>query len=163
MPISGGLGIIHILLKISHFCKFLVAEAGKGSPKPFLLYAMHRIRLHFPGLVYMGTAVFPSSGRWNLNGKWSVSLLSTGLNVSLYEPLDVNTCQQPRSLNDRGADHPTCMHAYMLSRFSHVWLCATLWTVAHQAPLSMEFSRQECWRGLPCPLPGDLPDPGIEH
>ena len=39
---------------------------------------------------------------------------------------------------------------------------ATLWTVAHQAPLSMGFSRQEYWSGLPCPSPGDLPDLGIE-
>ena len=39
---------------------------------------------------------------------------------------------------------------------------ATLWTIACQAPLSMEFSRQECWSGLPFPSPGDLPDPGIE-
>ena len=39
---------------------------------------------------------------------------------------------------------------------------ATPWTVAHQAPLSMEFSRQEYWSGLPCPHPGDLPHPGIE-
>ena len=38
----------------------------------------------------------------------------------------------------------------------------TPWTVAHQAPLSMGFSRQEHWRGLPFPPPGDLPDPGIE-
>ena len=38
----------------------------------------------------------------------------------------------------------------------------TLRTVAHQAPLSMGFSRQEYWSGLPCPSPGDLPDPGIE-
>ena len=38
----------------------------------------------------------------------------------------------------------------------------TPWTAAHQAPLSMEFSRQEYWRGLPFPSPGDLPDPGIE-
>ena len=37
-----------------------------------------------------------------------------------------------------------------------------LWTVAHQAPVPMRFSRQECWHGLPCPLPGDLPNPGIE-
>jgi len=36
------------------------------------------------------------------------------------------------------------------------------WTVAHQAPLSMRFSRQEYWGGLPCPPPGDLPDAGIE-
>ena len=39
---------------------------------------------------------------------------------------------------------------------------ATLWTVAHQAPPSMKFSRQEYWSGLPFPSPGDLPDPGIE-
>ena len=41
-------------------------------------------------------------------------------------------------------------------------LCDTLWTVAHQVPLSMEFSRQEYWNELPFPNPGDLPDPGIE-
>ena len=50
----------------------------------------------------------------------------------------------------------------MLSRFSHVGLFETLWTIAHQAPLSMRFSRQEQWSGLLCPPPGDLPDPGIE-
>ena len=47
-----------------------------------------------------------------------------------------------------------------------VWVCAqfypTPWTVAHQAPLSMEFPRQEYWSVLPFPSPGDLPDPGIE-
>ena len=37
----------------------------------------------------------------------------------------------------------------------------TSWIVAHQAPLSMDFSRQEYWSGLPTPSPGDLPDPGI--
>ena len=52
-----------------------------------------------------------------------------------------------------------CVHAKSLSP---VRLFATLWTVAHQAPLFMGFSRQECWSGLPCPPPGDLPDPGIE-
>ena len=43
--------------------------------------------------------------------------------------------------------------------------CPTLcdpWAVAHQAPLSMGFSRQKYWSGLPCPPPEDLPDPGIE-
>ena len=51
---------------------------------------------------------------------------------------------------------------YVLSRFSRVSLFATLWTVAHQAPPSMGFSRQEYWSGFPCPPSGDLPDPGIE-
>ena len=45
---------------------------------------------------------------------------------------------------------------------SRVRLFATLWTVAGQAPLSVEFSRQENWRGLPFPTLGDLLDPGIE-
>ena len=45
---------------------------------------------------------------------------------------------------------------------SHVCLFATPSTVAHQAPLSMEFSKQEYWSGLPFLTPGDLPDPGIE-
>ena len=45
---------------------------------------------------------------------------------------------------------------------SRVWLSATPWTVAHQAPPSMGFSRWEYWSGLPFPSPGDLPDAGIE-
>ena len=45
---------------------------------------------------------------------------------------------------------------------SRVRLFVTPWTVAYQAPLSMGFSRQECWSGLPFPSPGDLPDPGIK-
>ena len=46
---------------------------------------------------------------------------------------------------------------------SHVWLFVTPWTVVLQAHLSMEFSRQEYWGGLPFPTPGKLSDPGIEH
>ena len=53
----------------------------------------------------------------------------------------------------------TCVHTQLLS---HVQLFATPWTTARQAPLSMGFSRQECWSGLPFPSPGDLPDPGIK-
>ena len=56
------------------------------------------------------------------------------------------------------------VHAYvwMLSCFSCVQLFATLWTIAFKAPLSVGFSRQEYWSGLPFPPPGDLPDPRIE-
>ena len=54
------------------------------------------------------------------------------------------------------------MRAYLLICFSCVRVLMTLWTITHQAPLSMGFSRQEYWSGLPCPPPGDLPDPGIE-
>ena len=66
----------------------------------------------------------------------------------------------------------TCFVAYIqhqfygsvcvLSLFSCVQLFVTLWTAAHQAPLSMGFSRQEYWSGLPRPPPGELPDPGIK-
>ena len=63
---------------------------------------------------------------------------------------------------------------YPFSKRQQLWVCIgckkdfflfcnpTVVTVAHLAPLSMEFSRQEYWRGLPCPSPGDLPVPGIE-
>ena len=50
----------------------------------------------------------------------------------------------------------------VLSCFSHVWLCVTLWTAPWQAPLSMGFSRQKYWSGYSCPSPGILPDLGIE-
>ena len=53
-------------------------------------------------------------------------------------------------------------YAHVFSHFSHVWLFATLWTVVCQGPLSMGFSRQEYRSGFPCPLPGDLPNPGIK-
>ena len=52
-----------------------------------------------------------------------------------------------------------CAVVELLSRLQ---LFVTPWTVAHQTPLSMEFSRQEYWSGQPFPSPGDLSDPGIE-
>ena len=58
--------------------------------------------------------------------------------------------------------YPWYLSAHVLGHFSHVQLFVIPWTTACQAPLSMGFSRQEYWIGLPCPPPGDLPDPGIE-
>ena len=49
-----------------------------------------------------------------------------------------------------------------LATHSSILAWRTPWTVAHQAPLSMGFSRQAYWHGLPAPPPGDLPDPGVE-
>ena len=51
-----------------------------------------------------------------------------------------------------------CVHSY----FSCAQLSVTLWTVAHQVPLSMGLSRHEYWNGLPCPPPGDIPNPEIK-
>ena len=63
----------------------------------------------------------------------------------------------------------TILHSHQLftmcvcaQTLCHVQLFTTPWTVACQAPLSMGFSQQEYWSGVPCPPPGDLPNPGIE-
>ena len=56
----------------------------------------------------------------------------------------------------------TCQSCGRSQSLSCVRLFVTLWTVAHQAPLPMEFPRQEYWSGLSFPTPGDLPNPGIE-
>ena len=53
-----------------------------------------------------------------------------------------------------------CVRVYVVA--SVVFDSVTLWTVARQAPLSMEFSKQQCWNGLPFSPPGEIPDPGIE-
>ena len=55
-------------------------------------------------------------------------------------------------------EHTTCV----LSCFSHIQLFGNPWTVAQQAPLSMGFSRQEYWNGLPFPSPEELSNPGIK-
>ena len=53
-----------------------------------------------------------------------------------------------------------CFESYLV--LTRVWLFVTFWAVACQAPLSMGFFRREYWSGLPCPPPGDLPDPRVE-
>ena len=59
--------------------------------------------------------------------------------------------------------HPHLLQkGVLLSHFSHVGFFTTLGTVAPQIPLSMGFSRQEYWSGVPCPSPADLPEPGIK-
>ena len=67
-----------------------------------------------------------------------------------------------RCVQHHGWDIDIDVHACMLSCFSRVSLFATLRILPCQAPLSVEFSRQEYWSGLPCPSPGDLPNPRIE-
>ena len=71
-------------------------------------------------------------------------------------PEDVSSLCLPYSC----PSHLCC--AFVLSHFSRVWFRETLWTVTCQAPLSMEFSRQEYWNGLLCPPPGDPSVLGIK-
>ena len=60
------------------------------------------------------------------------------------------------------SQHQSLLHMLKVKSLSRVRLFAIPWTIAHQDPLSMGFSRQEYWRGLPFPSPGDLPNPGIK-
>ena len=65
---------------------------------------------------------------------------------------------------DRQTWSPISIYIFLCGTFMviRVWLSATSWTIACQAPLSTELSRQEYWSGLPFPTPGDLPNPGIK-
>ena len=80
-------------------------------------------------------------------------------------------CKDGPSWAPHTQEHPLCQHhtvvlkmwaCCVLCCFSHVWHFVTPRTVAHQALLSMGFSRQEYWSGLLCPPPGDLPNRGIK-
>ena len=102
----------------------------------------------------------------------------SNVNVGLWLQLLLKSCASPeRRLSSLHTDLPKgapiklsrlrvnlrlLSSACMLSHFSHVQLFAAPWTVACQAPLSMGFSRQKYWSGLPCPPPGNLPHLGIE-
>ena len=77
-----------------------------------------------------------------------------------YIPRFLGTCYLTRILTSAQCIFPVMC---VLSCFSHVCLFVVLWTVAHQAPLCMGFSRQKYWSRLPFPSPGDLPNPRIEH
>ena len=90
-------------------------------------------------------------------------------------PFSSCCCQKNQSFSISGEEKETkktreCVHLWCTCTchcfclaVSRVQLFMAPWSVAHQAPLSMGFSRQECWSGLPFPSPGDLSDPGFEH
>ena len=94
--------------------------------------------------------------------RWSQPGLQQGNRHSLFTG---HSCPSGHSVPwaaSHRADGTFRVPLCVLSRFSRVRLFGTPWTAAHQAPLSVGFSRQEYWSGLPCPPPGDLPDPGIK-
>ena len=80
-------------------------------------------------------------------GRWARAVIISIIRCSWYYILIGTMCLY------------ACVHAKLLQSCLTL---VTLWTVACQAPLSLGFSRQEYWSGLPCPPAGDLPDPGIE-
>ena len=127
-----------------HHTKTFLAH---GSPHPRPAIPNCQPQRHITSLHFSGAAT-------SLSGPVPTSPLSL---LSLLPP-------SPGSLHNSWGirERSPSIHACMLSCFSCVRLFVTPWTVAHQAPLSMGFSRQEYWSGLPCPPPGDLPHPGIE-
>ena len=91
--------------------------------------------------------------------------ISTFLNDCkiLSEPRHIHSTKYKSSIECCHGTEYSCYKDYVhVQLLSRVWLSATPWTVAHQTPMSMGFSRQEYWSGLPFPTPGDLPNPGIK-
>ena len=102
---------------------------------------------------------------WDIS-EWKDPFFSTSLSQNSHDSLNsertqvviTNFLHYYRSLSLWTDRHKT----YKCLSLGHVWLFGTPWTVAHKAPPSMGFSRQEYWSGLPFPFPGDLPNSGIE-
>ena len=83
---------------------------------------------------------------------------------SVFPSMSFLMCQLFTSGNDNNSKDVcvcVCVCTRALSHLSRVQLFVTLWTAAHQSPLSIEVSRQEYWSGLPCSSPENFPDPGI--
>ena len=94
---------------------------------------------------------------WRIFSACLLLLLIVGSCSSLIS--QIKNLQIPRTWPFLTTSYPSSGTHVVLSC---VWLFVATWTVAHQVPLSMEFSRQEYWSGLPFPTPRDLPNPGIK-
>ena len=102
--------------------------------------------------------------KYLLDKQTIVLTLSQNFTFKDNEPLGLCTqyTQEVQCFRMHLDKYQVILRVPVLSRFSHVQLFVTLWTVAHQDPLSMGFPRQEYWNGLPFPSSGNLPHPGIE-
>ena len=112
-------------------------------------------------------SIFPASGSFPVSWLFTSGSPSIGASTSAsvlpmsfqgWFPLELTSLISLQSSGLSGVFCTWCV----LNRCSHVWLFATLWTLDHQAPQTMEFSRQESWSGLPCPPQGDLAYPGFK-
>ena len=102
---------------------------------------------------------FTADSKWQCINIWNCSACKICLRS--YHNLTFSVTHRPLQASHISLLYLDLMHACLLIHFSCVWFFVTLWTIAHQTPLFMGFSRKEYWNGLPCPPPGDLPDPGI--
>ena len=94
---------------------------------------------------------------WPLKSAWVWVLTLPSTAMVLLKLLHLSASISSFVIWEQFSAHMMCV--LVVQSFLTLWLP---WTVAHQAPLSMGFSRQEYWSGLPCPPPGDLLDPGME-
>ena len=121
-------------------------------------------------MLWAGLSVFTFSKASYFNNSHQVS--SLGRTTQAQFPLLASKLEEPRAQADWSRHCPAglafvyvtyCLLICLLARLiQSCRLFATLWTIAHWAPVSMRFSRQEYWSGLPCPPPGDLPNSGIK-
>ena len=158
------------------------------GPRSSKRFSGKRKRLFFLGAVIQGRGEVPSRAPWSpvagvshqAEARMETVMQATmglrvpaGLRDALpgAELTQPSPGPEPRASPDppsRSSSTPafqSSIYSFLfcvLSHFSRVRLFATPWTVAHQTLLSMGFSRQEYWSGLPCPPPGDLPNPEVK-
>ena len=137
-------------------------EVLKGFCDNAFLFRIRRVRFNSNQLVALAITLqiffknqINEKERWQILEAFSASL------AGFYNPQVKNDHNHWSSENPVYQYFPSLLWLKVKS-LSHVQLFATPWTVAHQAPLSMGFSRQEYWSGLPFTSPGALPRPGIE-
>ena len=106
-------------------------------------------------------AFYPPGGRIPSLGRFISCFQKDGVRVSFLKKIFFSPAASQVTLVQSNQYAIEVYFWTALSVLRHVRLFATPWTVARQAPLSMEFSRQEYWSGLPFPSPGDLPNPGL--
>ena len=120
------------------------------------LHSMYRLK-PISLVVYMSVSTCFPWGRWS-PGRVNWALPAHRVVRRLPQVLAHTSQTEHEASWISEGDCASCV----LSRFSCVWLCVILWTVACQSSLSMGFSKREYWSGLPCPPPRNLPEPGIK-
>ena len=138
-----------------HFHFSLSCIEGNGNPLQCSCLENPRDGGAWWAAVY-GVAQSWTRLKW-LSSSSSINILITLLLCIMYNDLKSAFPVQVISIMSRFV-----FQFVVVSPLSLVWRFDILWTVAHQAPLSMGFPRQEYWSGLSCPSPGDLPSPRME-
>ena len=127
---------------------------------PCILVLLHTHRLNYnPTLIQLLSSLLLQLGPPRKK-PYSYVVFSTSINLLFLTSAGLLTQLGDKNLLKNNI-YSSLIHACVLSCFSCVLLCNSR-AVPHQAPLFMGFFRQESWSGLPCPPPGDLPNPGIE-